>query len=75
MLFFLFQEKIHRSFDTTKVPMSYMMYILVYSVTICVLFYYLVDNMFAKSKLSPRRIKRWYVLTLSLLAATFVVCL
>ncbi|XP_060581681.1 uncharacterized protein LOC132738238 [Ruditapes philippinarum] len=52
-------DSIHEEFDVSKLPASYILYILLYFTTLCVLLYYLIDNMFAKSKLSPKRIKRW----------------
>ncbi|KAL4227589.1 hypothetical protein ACF0H5_013032 [Mactra antiquata] len=55
-------DEIHSEFDIHKLPALYIIYILVYIITLCVLFYYLLDNMFAKSKLSPKRIRRWVCL-------------
>ncbi|XP_052796493.1 uncharacterized protein LOC128228950 [Mya arenaria] len=52
-------SSIHESFDVSNVPWSYRLYLLAYVAVLVILFYYLIDNMFAKSKLSPKRIKRW----------------
>ncbi|XP_045215539.2 uncharacterized protein LOC123565825 [Mercenaria mercenaria] len=74
-------DSIHEEFDVTKLPTTYILYILVYIATLCVLLYYLIDNMFAKSKLSPKRIKRWVSLLVlttawtSLLGFTLVIAL
>lgn len=55
----LLLDQIHASFDMSKVPLMYVMYIMVYTVGMGALIYFLVDNMLAKSKLSPNRIKEW----------------
>ncbi|XP_076105109.1 uncharacterized protein LOC143073443 [Mytilus galloprovincialis] len=52
-------QQIHSSFDMSRVPLMYVMYMLVYCGGMGFLIYFLVDNMFAKSKLSPNRIKQW----------------
>lgn len=42
--------------------MTYVMYIVVYGGGIGTLVYFLADNVWSKSKLSPRRVKQWSVL-------------
>jgi len=53
------QDSIQETFDVSKLPTSYVIYFLVYAATLTILLYYLIDNMLAKSNLSPKRIKRW----------------
>lgn len=42
--------------------MTYVMYIVVYGGGMGTLVYFLADNVWSKSKLSPRRVKQWSVL-------------
>lgn len=44
--------------------MTYVMYIVVYGGGMGTLVYFLADNVWSKSKLSPRRVKQWSVLPL-----------
>lgn len=57
-----FQDEIHTCFDVSKFPMTYVMYIVVYGGGMGTLVYFLADNVWSKSKLSPRRVKQWSVL-------------
>ncbi|XP_061174490.1 uncharacterized protein LOC133183564 [Saccostrea echinata] len=52
-------DEIHARFDVSKFPMTYVMYIVVYGGGMGTLVYFLADNVWSKSKLSPRRIKQW----------------
>ncbi|XP_070542823.1 uncharacterized protein [Ptychodera flava] len=54
-------DDIHHDFDTrwSRAPITYYISVFLYISGIATLLYYLVDNMFAKSKLTPRRIKVW----------------
>ncbi|XP_046545745.1 uncharacterized protein LOC124255845 [Haliotis rubra] len=53
---------IHKRFDMTSSSGVDVMFLCGYLMGLAVLMYYLIDNMFAKSKLSPRRIKNWVCL-------------
>ena len=55
------QDSIHSEFDMDwyRVPVQYQLVVALYLAGIAVLFYYLIDNMFAKNKLTPWRIKNW----------------
>ncbi|XP_067666332.1 uncharacterized protein [Haliotis asinina] len=53
---------IHKRFDMTSSSGVDIMFLCGYLIGLAVLMYYLIDNMFAKSKLSPRRIKNWVCL-------------
>ena len=57
----LLQDSIHQEFDIDwyRVRMRYQMLVALYLTGIGLLFYYLIDNMFANNKLTPRRIKIW----------------
>ncbi|XP_060072098.1 uncharacterized protein LOC132551969 [Ylistrum balloti] len=52
-------NEIHQSFDVSSVPLTYPVYICCYAAGLGTLVYYLYDSMFAKNKLSPKRIKKW----------------
>ena len=56
--FSILQDEIHSCFDVSKFPMTYVMYIVVYGGGMGTLVYFLADNVWSKSKLSPRRIKQ-----------------
>jgi len=55
------QDDIHKSFDVSlyNAPSSYKIGVVVYVVSIALLLYFLADNVLAKSRLTPRRIKHW----------------
>lgn len=55
----LLLDEIHTCFDVSKFPMTYVMYIVVYGGGMGTLVYFLADNVWSKSKLSPRRVKQW----------------
>nr|XP_022333283.1 uncharacterized protein LOC111130474 [Crassostrea virginica] len=55
----LLLDEIHSCFDVSKLSMTYVMYIVVYGGGMGTLVYFLADNVWSKSKLSPRRIKQW----------------
>ncbi|XP_006812436.1 uncharacterized protein LOC102803668 [Saccoglossus kowalevskii] len=54
-------DDIHHGFDTrwSDTSLKYYISLLLYISGISILLYYLMDNMFAKNKLTPRRIKIW----------------
>ncbi|XP_072037515.1 uncharacterized protein [Amphiura filiformis] len=54
-------DSIHQDFDVDwyEVPMQYQLLVVLYLAGIGVLLYFLIDNMFAKNKLTPWRIKNW----------------
>ncbi|ESP05626.1 hypothetical protein LOTGIDRAFT_152486 [Lottia gigantea] len=52
-------RKIEREFDMTRLSPPYQMFLLLYISAILLLVYFLIDNVFSKNKLSPRRIKNW----------------
>ncbi|XP_046357223.2 uncharacterized protein LOC124135745 [Haliotis rufescens] len=53
---------IHKRFDINSSSGVDIVFLCGYLMGLAVLMYYLVDNMFAKSRLSPRRIKNWVTL-------------
>ena len=61
MLLFL-QDDVHLTFDVTwyKTTLIYKLLVLLYVAGLGVLLYYLVDNIWAKSKLTPKRIRVWW---------------
>ncbi|XP_069138248.1 uncharacterized protein [Argopecten irradians] len=72
-------NEIHQRFDVSSVPLTYPVYILCYTTGLGTLVFYLYDSMFAKNKLSPKRIKKWICLltvigTWTLALACLLVC-
>ncbi|XP_033749556.1 uncharacterized protein LOC117334186 [Pecten maximus] len=72
-------NEIHQRFDVSSVPLTYHIYICCYAAGLGTLMYYLYDSMFAKNKLSPKRIKKWVCLltvigTWTLALACLLVC-
>ncbi|XP_021346000.1 uncharacterized protein LOC110445628 [Mizuhopecten yessoensis] len=72
-------KDLHHSFDQSSVPLTYPVYICCYTAGLGTLVYYLYDSMFAKNKLSPKRIKKWVCLltvigTWTLALAGLLVC-
>ncbi|GAB1600274.1 uncharacterized protein LOC115209945 [Argonauta hians] len=51
--------KITESFDVSRVSHRYQIYILSYICGVVLLFYYLLESIYSKNKLSPNRIRRW----------------
>ncbi|KAK6188498.1 hypothetical protein SNE40_004661 [Patella caerulea] len=72
-------RRIEVDFDMSSLSPAYQIFLLLYVVAIIVLVYFLVDNIFSKNKLSPRRIKNWVrllvlVSTWSLLISYWLTC-
>ncbi|KAH9489176.1 hypothetical protein Btru_057763 [Bulinus truncatus] len=57
--FYHLTENIQAHFDLTSMSPNYQIYILTYILGLLVLLYYLLDNMLAKNKLTPSRVKKW----------------
>ena len=57
---FSLQAEINQAFDVTCSSCLYHCFLVSYLLGLIILLYYLADNMFSKSRLSPRRIKAWY---------------
>ncbi|KAK0055326.1 hypothetical protein Bpfe_015340 [Biomphalaria pfeifferi] len=57
--FYQLTETIQVHFDLTSMSTSYQVYISTYILGLLVLFYYLMDNMLARNKLTPSRVKKW----------------
>ena len=55
----MLQHGVDRSLNVTRPSAGYQLYIAAYLAGLGVLVYFLLDNMFSKSKLSPGRIKKW----------------
>ncbi|XP_070212914.1 uncharacterized protein [Littorina saxatilis] len=52
-------DGIDKSLNVTRPSLGYQVYVASYLAGLGVLVYFLIDNMFSKSKLSPGRIKKW----------------
>uniref|UniRef100_A0A2C9L7E2 Uncharacterized protein n=1 Tax=Biomphalaria glabrata TaxID=6526 RepID=A0A2C9L7E2_BIOGL len=57
--FYQLTETIQVHFDLTSMSTSYQVYISTYVLGLLVLLYYLMDNMLARNKLTPSRVKKW----------------
>ncbi|KAI8777451.1 hypothetical protein BgiMline_000334 [Biomphalaria glabrata] len=57
--FYQLTETIQVHFDLTSMSTSYQVYISTYILGLLVLLYYLMDNMLARNKLTPSRVKKW----------------
>ena len=55
------QDGVDKSLNVTRPSAGYQLYIASYLAAFGVLVYFLADNMFSNSKLSPSRIKKWSV--------------
>lgn len=55
-------NEIIETFDTSQPSWNYQIYILSYIGGIILLVYYLFDNIYAKNRLTPKRIRRWVIL-------------
>ncbi|KAL5004008.1 hypothetical protein ScPMuIL_017464 [Solemya velum] len=58
----LLLDELHVEFDVSRFFLPYLLYAVGYAVGLGILVYYLIDNMFARSRLSPRRVKNWICL-------------
>ncbi|XP_074660716.1 uncharacterized protein LOC141913154 [Tubulanus polymorphus] len=54
-------------------PLSYKLCIVCYTLGLAILLYYLMDNMFAQTKLTPRRIKNW--VSLLVIVSSWTMCI
>uniref|UniRef100_UPI00398F4919 uncharacterized protein n=1 Tax=Pristiophorus japonicus TaxID=55135 RepID=UPI00398F4919 len=67
-------DNIQRQFEVPfhHVPVTFILYIMLYIAGITVLLYYLVDNMIQKSRLTPKRTKIWLTLLVVTASWTFL---